>query len=121
MLPSSQFEPRAVDGACATHCPYCSLQCGMHVHLDAQRSWTVTERNFPTNRGGLCQKGWTAAELLGSADRLTTPLVRDSRSEAFREASWEEALDRIVAAIERTQERYGKDGVGIFGGGSLTN
>jgi assimilatory nitrate reductase catalytic subunit len=93
----------------------------MHVQLDAHRSWTVTERNFPTNRGGLCQKGWTAAELLGSADRLRTPLVRESRWAAFREATWEEALERIIEAIKRAQERYGKDGVGIFGGGSLTN
>ena len=30
----------------------------------------MTERDFPTNRGGLCQKGWTAAELLDSPDRL---------------------------------------------------
>ena len=87
----------------------------------AQQSWTVKERDFPTNRGGLCQKGWTAGELLGHADRLRTPLVRDSRSAPLRSATWDEALERIVAAIERTQQKYGRDGVGIFGGGSLTN
>ncbi len=25
---------------------------------------TIAPRDFPTNRGGLCQKGWTAGELL---------------------------------------------------------
>ncbi len=93
----------------------------MHVESAAQNSWTVTARDFPTNRGGLCQKGWTAAELLGRSDRLLTPLVRDSRSSPFRGATWEEALERIATAIGRTQQRYGKDGVGVFGGGSLTN
>ena len=93
----------------------------MHVESTAQNSWTVTARDFPTNRGGLCQKGWTAAELLGRSDRLLTPLVRDSRSSPFRGATWEEALERIATAIGRTQQRYGKDGVGVFGGGSLTN
>ncbi len=93
----------------------------MHVRPTTHDGWTVTERDFPTNRGGLCQKGWTAAELLDSPDRLRTPLVRDSRSAPFRGATWEEALERIAAAIERTQQRYGKDGVGVFGGGSLTN
>ncbi len=93
--------------------------CLQAVHGKA--AWTVTERNFPTNRGGLCRKGWTAAELLGNPDRLRTPLVRDTRSAPLRPATWEEALERIIAAIERTQQRYGKDGVGVFGGGSLTN
>jgi assimilatory nitrate reductase catalytic subunit len=93
----------------------------MHLQPTPQEVWKVTERDFPTNRGGLCQKGWTAAELLGSPDRLRTPLVRDSRCEPLRPSTWEEALDRVAAAIEQTQQRYGKDGVGVFGGGSLTN
>ena len=84
MLPLPEIASRALDQACATHCPYCSLQCGMQLEPTAAESWTVAERDFPTNRGGLCQKGWTAAELLGSADRLRTPLVRDSRSAPLR-------------------------------------
>jgi assimilatory nitrate reductase catalytic subunit len=120
MLPLSEIETSAVEEACATHCPYCSLQCGMHLQ-PAEDLWTVTARDFPTNRGGLCQKGWTAAELLTSPDRLRTPLVRDNRSEPFHPATWEEALDRIIDAIQRTQRLCGNDGVGVFGGGSLTN
>ena len=121
MLPLPEIESQAAARACATHCPYCSLQCGMHIQASAEETWTVTARDFPTNRGGLCQKGWTAAELLGNPDRLRTPLVRDCRSAPLRPATWAEALERIVAAIERTQRQYGRDGVGVFGGGSLTN
>jgi assimilatory nitrate reductase catalytic subunit len=83
--------------------------------------WNVAERDFPTNRGGLCQKGWTSTELLNHPERLLTPLVRDSRSQPLRPATWDEALDRIVTAIHRAQATYGKDSVGIFGGGGLTN
>ena len=93
----------------------------MNLRTESSESWTVTERDFPTNRGGLCQKGWTAAELLGNADRLHSPLVRDHRSSALRPATWEEALERVAAAIGSAQEKYGNDGVGVFGGGSLTN
>ncbi|WP_104193084.1 hypothetical protein [Cryobacterium sp. Y82] len=64
--------------ATATHCPYCALQCAMDlspvettsVEADAAASaspaasLTVAGRSFPTNRGGLCKKGWTSAELL---------------------------------------------------------
>jgi assimilatory nitrate reductase catalytic subunit len=93
----------------------------MHLRASASDGWTVGERDFPTNRGGLCQKGWTAAELLDHADRLRTPLIRDRRDAPLRATTWEEALDRIVAAIGHAQQQYGKDAVGVFGGGSLTN
>jgi assimilatory nitrate reductase catalytic subunit len=93
----------------------------MHLEPVTIGEWRVTERNFPTNKGGLCQKGWTSAELLHRTDRLLTPLVRDNRSEALRPASWDEAIERIATVIERTQAKYGNDGVGVFGGGSLTN
>src|SRR6195952_337394 len=81
----------------------------------------IAGANFPTNRGGLCEKGLSAAELLSHPDRLTTPLVRDARNEPFREATWDEALDRVVAGITVAQERYGPDAAGLFGGGGLTN
>ena len=75
---------------------------------------------FPVNRGALCVKGWTAAAALSHPERLTTPLARDADGE-LRPVSWDEALDRIVNAIERTRELHGNDAVGVFGGGSLTN
>ncbi len=104
----------------ATHCPYCALQCGMELTVDA-RGPTVAPRDFPTNRGGLCQKGWTSASLLAHPERLTTPLMRDRKGGELRPVSWEIALERIAHEIRAAQERYGRDTVGIFGGGGLTN
>src|SRR5882757_3101274 len=107
MLPLPEIEHRANSQMCATHCPYCSLQCGMHLHADTEDdTWVVAERKFPTNRGGLCQKGWTAAELLDRSDRLSTPLVRDTRSSPLRPSTWAEALSRIVSAINQVQQAY---------------
>ena len=79
----------------------------------------VTPREFPTNRGGLCQKGWTAGALLTSAARLTTPLVRVDGE--LRPASWDTALDLIAATITRLRNESGPDAVAVFGGGGLTN
>ncbi len=93
----------------------------MHLEPSAGDRWSVRERNFPTNRGGLCQKGWNAAELLSRPDRLRAPLVRDRRSAALRPATWEEALDRVSRAIHQAQAAFGANAVGVFGGGSLTN
>lgn len=81
----------------------------------------VGARDFPTNQGGLCQKGWTAADLLDHPDRLTTPLLRDRPGGELRPATWDEALDRIAAGVRDVQQRHGPDAVAVFGGGGLTN
>ncbi|HWE90848.1 MAG TPA: molybdopterin-dependent oxidoreductase [Pseudonocardiaceae bacterium] len=103
-----------VGTAVDTHCPYCALQCGMSL-TDGE----VAPRDFPTNRGGLCQKGWTAGSLLRAQDRLTTPLVRECG--VLRPATWDEALDLIATRIRETQVQHGRDAVAVFGGGGLTN
>jgi assimilatory nitrate reductase catalytic subunit len=104
-----------------THCPYCALQCGMTLRQDGRAGVTVEPRDFPTNRGGLCQKGWTAGELLASAERLTTPLMRRHRGGPLEPVSWDEALGRVAAEIHRIQAEQGPDGIAVFGGGGLTN
>ena len=98
-----------------THCPYCALQCAMTI-----TDKTVAPRQFPTNRGGLCHKGWTSAAVLTSGDRLMAPLVRGEDGE-LHEASWDEAYRVIVDAVRRTQSNHGPDAVAVFGGGGLTN
>ncbi len=109
----------AAAGTTDTHCPYCALQCAMRLTRDPAGEVRVEARDFPTNRGGLCQKGWTAAAVLTAPDRLTTPLVR--RSGALVEASWEEALDLVATRLSAIQAEHGADAVGVFGGGGLTN
>ncbi|MEU5883843.1 molybdopterin oxidoreductase family protein [Spirillospora sp. NPDC047279] len=102
-----------------THCPYCALQCGMTLSGTPVR---VTPReDVPANQGGLCQKGWTAAEMLTVPDRLTTPLMRARRGGPLEPCGWDEALDRITAGIEDLWRRHGRDAVAVFGGGGLTN
>lgn len=111
-----------MSNATATHCPYCALQCGMNLVPDTQGLLTVQPRpDFPTNKGGLCQKGWTSTELLSHPDRLLTPLVRGSKDGRLQPAGWDEALDRVAACIQASQRMYGRDSVGVFGGGGLTN
>ncbi len=100
------------------------MQCGITLDVSGGPSKPpvlAPQGDFPTNRGGLCAKGWTAADLLGHPERLTRPLVRDGRSAPLRPATWNEALERIVAAFQKTQRDHGVDAVGCFGGGGLTN
>ena len=103
--------------AAATHCPYCALQCGMSVTAGpgAGDPAEVAPREFPTNRGGLCQKGWTSAELLHHPARLTTPLLHGEP------VDWETALGHIADKLTALRAAHGPDSVGVFGGGGLTN
>src|SRR5919112_3825227 len=106
-----------------THCPYCSLQCGMNVTA-GDRPATLVPAEFPTNKGGLCSKGWSSTELLDHPERLTRPLVRATpgdRTSPLVEATWDDALGRVVDAIRRSQAQYGRNAVGCFRGLSLTN
>ncbi|MFB6609379.1 molybdopterin oxidoreductase family protein [Agromyces sp. NPDC056379] len=108
-----------------THCPYCALQCAMTLTTvpapdAAAAPVTVGARDFPTNRGGLCKKGWTSAELLRAPSRLGAPLVRGADG-VLREADWEEALDLVAASLRGIRQAHGADAVGVFGGGGLTN
>ncbi len=81
----------------------------------------VAPRDFPTNKGGLCRKGFTAAELLDAPDRLMTPLMRERKGSALLPVSWPKALDRIAEELRAIRISHGADAVGVFGGGGLTN
>jgi assimilatory nitrate reductase catalytic subunit len=39
------------------------VQCGIDLVVDERGRVQVEARDFPVNRGGLCQKGWTAARV----------------------------------------------------------
>ena len=117
MAPDGAFASHRTD----THCPYCALQCGMTLERASSGAWSVHARDFPTNKGGLCRKGWTAAQLIDHPDRLTQPMMRARKGEPLRPVSWEMALDRVATRIAELQTRHGKNAVAVFGGGGLTN
>ncbi|NKQ57480.1 molybdopterin oxidoreductase family protein [Amycolatopsis sp. K13G38] len=80
---------------------------------------SVAPREFPTNGGGLCQKGWTSGTLLTSPARLTSPLVRVDGE--LVPASWDDALDLVARRLTDIQAQHGADAAALFGGGGLTN
>ena len=80
----------------------------------------VSGRDFPTDRGGLCKKGWTSAELLASPDRLDTPLRRGDDGE-LHPIAWDAALDLLADQLRGIRSEHGADAIGVFGGGGLTN
>ena len=53
-------------------------------------------------------------------DRLKKPLIRETRkdgSQFFREASWEEALDKVASKMKEVKEKHGPEAFGLFNHG----
>jgi NADH-quinone oxidoreductase subunit G len=64
-----------------------------------------------------CDKGRWGFQYATAFDRLTHPLVRDTKTGELREASWSEAL---LVAAEGLQAAKAAGGVGVLTGGRLT-
>jgi len=109
-----------------THCPYCAFQCGMTVTPRAARqpgqaAFEVrADDTFPVNRGQMCIKGFTSAELLDHPARVTTPRLR-GRTGHLVEASWDAALDFVAEGLLAIRARHGAAALAAFGSGALTN
>lgn len=97
-------------------CPYCGVGCQLTYHVGNGRLLGVTGRDGPANRERLCVKGRYGFDYVHHPHRLTVPLIRredapkgkDLRldpadpSSHFREATWEEALDRAAAGLKKS-------------------
>ena len=112
---------RAVDSLC----PYCGVGCQIRYHLTGDRISWAEAIDGPANRGRLCVKGRFGWDYVHHPDRLTVPLIRrDDAPKAvapadplaqFREAGWDEALDRAADGFRRIKESVGPLALGGFG------
>jgi len=104
-----------------TICPYCGVGCGIQVRQgdDPGDVRFMPWSDAPVNEGSVCIKGGAATEVVDHEDRLTEPLIEEDGE--FREATWEEAYDRIVSELTRIREEYGPDAMGFFGSSKTMN
>jgi formate dehydrogenase alpha subunit len=129
LLPKNLFVPeREIE----TICPYCGVGCSIHLGIRAGKIVRVRgNEKSPVNRGELCVKGRYGLDFINHPDRLTRPLIRKEGvpkgvnagdfHEVFREASWNEALDRVARSISRTIEGHGPDAIGLLSSAKCTN
>ncbi len=97
-------------------CPHCGCGCATSLSVRGDDLVRTRPREQPdVNDIWLCDKGFFGYEFVRSPERLSTPLVR--RDGALKEASWEEALDRVAAALRTATAA----GIGVVGGTRTTN
>ncbi|AGY60439.1 molybdopterin oxidoreductase family protein [Gloeobacter kilaueensis] len=97
-------------------CPYCGVGCGLEITADNR---VRGDRDHPSSQGMLCVKGATILESIDK-DRLLYPMVRESLSEPFRRASWDEALGRIASRLQQVRLSTGPDAICMYGSGQFT-
>ncbi len=125
------FEEKAVD----TLCPYCGVGCQTTAYVKDDKLLYVDGRNGPANENRLCVKGRFGFDYIHHKDRLTVPLIRrdgvakdggmqlarEDLSKVFREATWEEALDRAASGFNRIKARDGGGALAGFGSAKCAN
>ncbi|MDX1576727.1 MAG: 2Fe-2S iron-sulfur cluster-binding protein, partial [Kiloniellales bacterium] len=127
----TEFEDRDVD----TLCPYCGVGCQTKVHVKDDEILYIDGRDGPANRNRLCVKGRFGFDYIDHPDRLTVPLIRredapksadieidpEDPSSHFREATWEEALERAAAGLKTVLDRDGPPAMAGFGSAKGSN
>ena len=124
-------ELRSVDSVC----PYCGVGCQIKYEIDDNEIVSVQGRNGPGNEQRLCVKGRFGFDYASHPHRLSKPLIRrdDVPKRAndqvdpgnpythFREATWEEALDRAAQGFVKIREEHGPKGLAGFGSAKGSN
>jgi len=91
-------------------CLLCPSHCGIRGRVvDGNLVRIDGNPLHPVSRGGLCPKGRAGIQLLYHPGRLTGPVERTGPpgSDEFRRISWDDALDRVAAALDE-QRRAGE-------------
>lgn len=103
-----------------TTCSYCGVGCQINLHVNDNTVLKITgaEDSAP-NYGSLCVKGRFGFDFINSPDRLTTPLIRENGE--LREASWDEALDKVANSLTEIKENNGPDSIGVLTSARISN
>ena len=120
LMPSAYLNDRQMrvvypDREVDSLCPYCGVGCQVSYKVKDEQIIYAEGRDGPANQNRLCVKGRFGFDYIHHPHRLTVPLVRlehvrkDARDQVdpanpwthFREATWEEALDRAASGLKR--------------------
>ncbi len=102
-----------------TLCPVgCNLRLDERVH-ELRR--IVARENAAVNDEWICDKGRFLHQYVDHPERLKTPLVRDAKGGALREATWDEALAKVVEGLDGVVGDKGATAVGGIASARVSN
>ena len=104
-----------------TVCPHCGCGCNLLLNVKGDKLFTLSTQNTtPPSYGYTCRQGrFDSFDYLFKGKRLQTPLLK--KDGKLVEASWEEALERVVSEFKRLKEEHGPGGLAAIGSPRATN
>ena len=107
--------------ACAWSPPGCHpVGCGLVFTVkDGKLVKVEGDPEHPITQGRLCPRCLALKEMVYHEDRILHPLVRDRADrgkDAWRETTWDAALDLIEENVNRIKEDYGPESIVVMQG-----
>ena len=110
------------DHSIITTCAYCGVGCSFRAEMKGDQVVNmVPNKDGHANHGHSCVKGRFAWGYASHPDRITKPMIRDNISDAWREVSWEEAINFAADRFKGIQAKYGKAAIGGIVSSRCTN
>jgi predicted molibdopterin-dependent oxidoreductase YjgC len=102
-----------------TICPYCSNGCSVRLGVRREEILRARGTEFRgVNQEFLCVRGRFGYEFVGSADRLSAPLVK--LGETLGPSNFDEAVTFAAARLREIVALHGAGAVAFLGGDKLT-
>lgn len=122
LLEKSVIEKGQPKHSVLTTCAYCGVGCTFKAEMKGEEVIRMVPwQDGPANRGHGCVKGRFAWGYATHNERITTPMIRNHYTEPWQEVSWEEAIAFAAQSLKNTQEKYGKDSIGVITSSRCTN
>jgi len=101
-------------------CRFCGTGCTVLPGIKNGKIVAVKgDADSPINFGRVCMKGYSLPHIMYAKDRLTKPLVRQPDG-AYKDVSWDDALDLIADTFTSFIKQHGQDSVAWYGSGQNT-
>ncbi|WP_144095717.1 formate dehydrogenase subunit alpha [Croceicoccus sediminis] len=105
-----------------TTCAYCGVGCTFRAEMRGEQLVRMVPwKEGKANRGHSCVKGRFAWGYANHKDRITTPMIRDSIDEPWREVSWAEAISHTAGRLQDIRAQHGARALGGITSSRCTN
>ncbi len=122
LIEKSVVEMGQPEHSVVTTCAYCGVGCSFKAEMRGDRVVRmVPYKDGKANHGHSCVKGRFAWGYATHRDRITTPMLRASIDDPWREVGWDEALDHVAREFRRIQAAHGVGAIGGITSSRCTN